>query len=287
MIKISTIKELSAEINGNTLSYYDNQLENATTVILMHPFGFNKNIWNIQLKEFMYKYRIVSYDIRGHGKSGIGDGQYSLDLFAEDLIGLIDHLKLEKVVLCGISMGGYIALRANELRSSRFTGLILCDTKSYSDSNEEKMKRFNEIKEIKDKGIKYFAEEMMNKILSTGSINNLKNNFFIKESIESNSVTGICGTLLALASRTDTSENLKKIKVPALILSGEKDKSAFPVDSQYLKHFIPDSELHIIPKASYMANIENPSIFNRVFYEFVEKKIKHQKPENELSAVAE
>jgi len=93
-------------------------------------------MWNPQIDLLKQGFRVVIYDIRGHGESDVGDGQYTMELFADDLLGLLDSLKIEKAVLCGLSMGGYIALRAVEKSEARVEGLILCDTKAEADSNE-------------------------------------------------------------------------------------------------------------------------------------------------------
>ncbi|TLY00833.1 MAG: alpha/beta fold hydrolase, partial [Thaumarchaeota archaeon] len=83
----------------------------------------------------------------------VGDGQYTIELFVDDLIALLDHLKIDKAILCGFSMGGYIALRAIERNPDRFSALILCDTMSAADSNEAKIMRANAIKQIKKEGV--------------------------------------------------------------------------------------------------------------------------------------
>ena len=84
---------------------------------------------------------MVTYDHRGHGASDVGDGQYLIEFLVDDLIGLLDHLKLQKATLCGLSMGGYVALRAVERNPERVHALALCDTRSEADSNEAKLKR--------------------------------------------------------------------------------------------------------------------------------------------------
>ncbi|MBM2853064.1 MAG: hypothetical protein HW420_1611 [Candidatus Nitrosotenuis sp.] len=86
-------------------------------------------------------FRVISYDLRGHGQSDVGDGQYTLELFVDDLIALLDYLKITKTVVCGFSMGGYVALRAIERNPERFNALILCDTTSSADSNEARLRR--------------------------------------------------------------------------------------------------------------------------------------------------
>src|SRR5688572_14917782 len=107
------------------MNFSDNQHPDAVPVIFIHGFPFSSDMWSQQAQGLNNNFRVITYDIRGHGKSDIGDGQFSIELFAEDLLALIDASGLEKVVLCGLSMGGYIALRSAEKFPDRIMGLVL------------------------------------------------------------------------------------------------------------------------------------------------------------------
>ncbi|HET6244320.1 MAG: alpha/beta fold hydrolase [Bacteroidetes bacterium] len=266
------VTENYVQINNNLLCYSITGRDSFPPLVLIHTLGLNKSMWNEQIEFLSKDYQVVSYDIRGHGSSGVSDGLYNIDLFVDDLIALMDHLKIQKVILCGISMGGYIAIRAVELFPERIQGLILCDTKSYADSNKEKIKRFEFIKNVKAKGEEFFSDNILEGLLSIESNDNHKDILIkTRENLESNSLLGICGTMLALASRMDSSESLKNIKIPTLILAGEKDNDSPPVDSQYLNYFITGSQLHIIKHAFYLSNLENPNEFNRLIKAFLTK----------------
>src|SRR5436309_9251007 len=110
-------------------------------------------MWNPQVEFLKQSFRVVAYDIRGHGQSDVGDGQYTMELFADDLLGLLDSLRIEKAVLCALSMADYIALRTAEKSQERVGGLILCDTKADADSDEAKLKRATTIRFIKEQGM--------------------------------------------------------------------------------------------------------------------------------------
>jgi 3-oxoadipate enol-lactonase len=102
---------MKATINGSEVYYEDVGNPAALAVVLIHGFPFSHEMWQLQLTILGSRFRAIAYDIRGHGKSSAGDGQYTLEFFVDDLIGLLDHMKIEKAVLCGLSMGGYVALR--------------------------------------------------------------------------------------------------------------------------------------------------------------------------------
>ncbi len=254
---------MKAVIDGAEIYYIDMGDRSAPAIVLIHGFPFSHEMWNPQIEFLKSHFRVIAYDIRGHGKSDVGDGQYSLELFVDDLIALLDHLQLEKVVLCGLSMGGYIALRAIERNPERFRALILCDTTSNADSNEAKLRRAASIKTVKRAGVAPYAQEFLKAVLTPQNVQNkLDLVRAVLSMIESNSSVGICGTLLALAGRTETTPSLPKIQVPTLILVGEQDKITPPELSEKMHALIPNSKLQILPNAAHLSNLEEPEEFN-------------------------
>ena len=239
-------------------------------IVLIHGFPFSSEMWKPQIDFLKTKYRVIAYDIRGHGNSDDGDGQYTIEFFIDDLIALLDHLKIQKATLCGLSMGGYIALRAIERNPERIASLILCDTGPQADSNEVKIRRATNIKSVKANGVKTFAENFVKAVFATSS---LKSKPFeveaIRKTIEANSEVGICGTLLALASRTDTTDSLDVIRVPTLIMVGEEDKVTPPKLSELMDSKISGSFIHVLKNAGHLSNLENPEDFNKHLDEFL------------------
>jgi pimeloyl-ACP methyl ester carboxylesterase len=214
--------------------------------------------------------RIITYDLRGHGQSDIGDGQYTIELFVDDLMALLDYLKITKTILCGFSMGGYIALRAIERDPDHFNALVLCDTMSTADSNQAKIRRANSIKLVKKEGVGRFAEGFMKAVFAQETFA-AKPDIIdeIRRTILSNSPLGICGALLAMAGRTDTTEALSKINVPTLILVGEHDAVTPPGAAKSMHDRIPNSKLYPIEDAGHMSNLENPIKFNKHLTKFL------------------
>lgn len=267
-----SIIHYKTEINSILLSYADNLLEDKPAIIFIHAFPLNKMMWTDQMNRLQGKFRTVAYDIRGHGESSISDGQYDLDLYVEDLKALIDHLGLEHPILCGLSMGGYIALRALEKYPGQFRALILCDTQSASDTNEKKEKRFATIKKIKEGGIQEFIEDFLQSAVSmqtyTGHPGRVQR---IRDMINGNSAVSICGTLIALASRPDMTDTLSRIGVPVLLLYGQEDRITPPETGSAMQEQIQGSKLYLIPGAGHLSNLESPGDFNRRLCYFLEK----------------
>jgi len=263
---------MKAYINNASLHYVEEGVTDGLPVIFLHGFPFSHKMWVGQLAVLSPFCRSIAYDLRGHGMSDVGDGQFSVDTHVDDLIALLDVLKIERVTIVGLSMGGYVTLRALERNPERFVAAVLCDTKSEGDSNEAKIRRFSGAKMVKVDGSTSFADGFVKAVFAPDSFDrNPGAVAMIRRIIEKTSPLSIAGTLLALASRPDTTESLSKIAVPTLILVGEKDVITPPQASRSMHEKIPGSELHIISRAAHMSNLENPEEFNGKLTGFLKK----------------
>jgi 3-oxoadipate enol-lactonase len=263
---------VKAFLNNGHIHYEESGTPGGLPVVFLHGFPFSHEMWAKQTEAVAPFCRVVTYDIRGHGMSDIGDGQYTIDGHADDLFALLDHLKITKGVLVGLSMGGYITLRAIQRDQDRFAGTVLADTRSEADPDEGKLKRFDAIKAVKRDGSEAFAEGFVRAVFAPGSFTSRPEAVAaIRRIIERTPPLSIAGTLLALASRTDTTPFLSSIRIPTLILVGEHDVTTPPSASRAMHERIPGSEFAIIPGAAHMSNLENPEVFNRHLVEFLHR----------------
>jgi len=259
-------------LNNIPFWYVEEGNPNAMPVIFLHGFPFSHEMWSEQIASVARHYRAIAYDIRGHGKSYVGEAQFTIEHHVDDLFGLMDIWKIEKAVLVGLSMGGYIALRALERNQQRFRAAVLCDTKSEADTNEGKLKRFDSMKFVREHGSEAFAETFVKNVFAPESFTTKPEAIRrITKIIAATPPLSIAGTLLALAARTDTTASLPSITIPTLILVGEKDATTPPAASQAMHEKSPHSELHIIPNAAHMSNLENPTEFNRHLLAFLQR----------------
>ncbi|MFU8844418.1 MAG: alpha/beta fold hydrolase [Bacteroidales bacterium] len=156
--------------NNHKVSYYDEGADNAPVIILIHGFPFNKSMWKKQIDLLIDNSRVIAYDIRGHGNSDAGNEEFTIDLFVKDLLLLMDALKIDQATLCGLSMGGYIALNAIENHPNCFNALILSDTHCIADTPEVKEKRMKAIRNIQENGVEQFAADMINSLFASESL---------------------------------------------------------------------------------------------------------------------
>lgn len=235
----------------------------APPVIFIHGFPFSHKMWASQVDAVSASFRAIAYDVRGLGESSMGDGQYTIEGHVDDLIALLDHLEIQQCVVVGMSMGGYITLRALERNPQRFRAAVLCNTRSESDTNEGKIIRARTMAAVKSRGSLWFADDFIKKVFAPESFTRVPEAVeMIRTTIAHTPPLAIAGMLLALAARTDTTPSLAAIAVPTLILVGEHDITTPPEASQAMHERIRGSALHIIPRAAHMSPLENPGEVN-------------------------
>lgn len=242
-------------------------------VVLIHGFPFSSAMWAPQLEALAKKgYRAIAPDLRGHGRSPAGDGLFTMDLFADDVLALLDRLSVRSAVLCGLSMGGYVALRAAEKAPDRVEALVLCDTRAEADGNPAKAQRVLAMKAVADKGVAAFAEDFAKKLFAPATLAaDAPCVARVKTIMKANPELGVRGALLALAARPDATAFLPSIEVPTLILVGEHDAVTPPALSEAMKKAISGAELHVIPGAGHLSSVEAPDAFNARLLAFLER----------------
>lgn len=266
----NSFTDLLVEVNNFNLSYYD-EGESAVPIILLHGFPFDKSMWKGQIDSLKSSNRVIACDIRGFGQSSEGNTNLSIKLFAEDLISFMDKLNIEKAVICGLSMGGFIALNAISRFPERFDALILCDTQCIADSSEAKEKRYQTIEEITNNGAEAFNEKFIKSVFHPESlINKMELVENIRRIVYANSNKIIIEGLKALAERTETCSTLNTINVPTLIICGKEDEVTPLEQSKFMHENIKVSFLKIIDKAGHLSNLEHQREFNKYLHDFLD-----------------
>lgn len=260
-----SVNGLYVEIKGNS---------NSIPIVFIHGFPFDSWMWHKQTTALAKHYKCVTYDIRGLGKSYVGDGQYTMEAYVDDLYSVIDDLNLNKPVICGLSMGGYIALRALEKDEKKFSAAIFMDTKPQADNNAAKLNRAAGINKINTEGLSKFAEEFVPNTFAEESKAEMKELYSETLSrTKTHNPTGVKGALLAMLSRTSTEDYLPEISIPVLTIVGALDKLTPPQVIREMCEKIPDSEFAIAPRSGHLPALENSSFVNDVIKGFLERKL--------------
>ncbi|MCU7496457.1 MAG: alpha/beta fold hydrolase [Ignavibacteria bacterium] len=260
-------------ING--LAVFEDGHKSNKPVIFIHGFPFDHTMWQNQVEFLKNNRYCVTYDVRGLGQSDAGDGQYTIESFTDDLLQIVDELKLNKPVLCGLSMGGYIALRAVQREQKRFGGLVLMSTKASQDDNDGKLKRAEGIKKINTQGVEKYVAGMMPNCFCDLTMQEMKEVYdeTLNKAVKYNP-TGVKGCLLAMAGRLDLESFLMEIEVPALVICGSLDKIVLPGAMREISEKIKDSEFAATPRAGHITPLENPEFINDILSGFLNRRVK-------------
>lgn len=260
---------LTIPVNHFSLSY-DDLGEGDIPVIFLHGFPFDKTMWQGQMEFLKPDYRVIACDIRGFGKSTDEVSSLSMDLFSEDLIAFMNTLHIEKAIICGLSMGGFIALNAVQRFPDRFEALILCDTQCIADTAEAKARRYANIDAIAVNGVADFNEGFIKAVFHADSFSNKKELVeSLRKVVLANSSHIISFGLTALAERAETCSALSNINLPTLIICGREDSVTPLAQSETMHRAIKGSVLQVIDDAGHVSNLEQPQLFNKHLLDFL------------------
>jgi pimeloyl-ACP methyl ester carboxylesterase len=261
---------MKLNINGLSVNTFGN--EQNQPIILIHGFPYDHSMWENQIEILKNDYYCVAYDVRGLGESYVGDGQYTMEFYVDDLFFLIREMKLNNPIVCGLSMGGYIALRAIERSQEKFKGLILCDTKSEADDDTAKLKRSAGINQINTEGLIKFVDLFVTNCFADETPKEQEKMFLTTLfKAHKHDPIGVKGALIAIMSRIDTTSFLHKINIPTLVLCGSFDKLTPLTVMRTMSEKIPRSEFTIIPHAGHMSPLENPECVNDLIEGFLKR----------------
>lgn len=257
-----------AKINGVVLHYAENGPETAPALVFSNSLGTDFRIWDRLLARIETPFRVVRYDKRGHGLSEAPEAPYKMDDHVGDLAGLMDHLRVQSAIVCGLSVGGIIAQGLASARPELLRGLVLCDTAHKIGPPEMWDDR---IAAVRAGGIEALAETILQRWFSEDLRDNRRDeltgwrNMLVRTPVE-----GYAGTSAAIRD-SDMTEAAQAIEVPALCVVGDEDGSTTPELVRTLAGLIPDSRFEVIQGAGHLPCIEKPdelaAVINRFFQE--------------------
>lgn len=247
-------------------------------LLLIHGYPLNRRIWQLQFEGLSDIVRVIAPDLRGHGDSSPVADAYPMELLARDCAALLDHLSINQpVVVCGLSMGGYIAMALCRLFVNRLVGLILVSTRGGADSVDAQVQRRNVINAVIANGIQPVVNSMTQKLLAPHSYqNNPALVAQLKSIISMTSTEGIIGAQLGMIDRPDSHATLKKLTIPALVIHGREDQIVPVSEAEMMNLELRNSRLVIIPEAGHLPNLEQPAIFNQTVREFLKELTDNQ-----------
>jgi 3-oxoadipate enol-lactonase len=241
-----------------------------TPVVLLHAFPLDSRMWLPQV-EALGGYQVIVPDLRGFGSAKEQAGEVTpMDLLADDLAKLLDERELERAVLCGLSMGGYVALAFARRHPERLGGLVLCATRPGADSENAKATRLSMAERVLAEGVDFLPEAMLPRLLGNATLEERPDLAEqVKETILDQDPRGIAAAQRGMAERPDSTGVLAQIGVPTLVITGLQDQLIPPDEGVRMAAEIRDARLIQVPDAGHLVNLERPDPVNEGLLDFL------------------
>jgi pimeloyl-ACP methyl ester carboxylesterase len=233
-------------------------------LLLLHAFPLSSAMWLDQRNGLSTSARIITPDQRGFGGTPLGDDAPSLDAAADDVAELLDRLDLDKVVLGGLSMGGYVAMAVLRRHSDRVSALILADTKAGADPDAARANRERTAAAVEsDESSTVLVDEVLPGLLgSTTASSRPLVSGRVRGLVQAAPAAAVAWAQRAMAARPDSFDTLRSFDRPALVVVGSEDVVAPPTDAQAMADALPQSRLAVVPDAGHLTAVETPEAFN-------------------------
>jgi pimeloyl-ACP methyl ester carboxylesterase len=237
-------------------------------VVLLHAFPLHAQMWRPQLERVPEGWRFIAPDFRGFGASPEPPtAQMSMADYAADVLALLDAAAIEEAVVAGLSMGGYVAFAMYRQAPSRFSGLVLADTRSQADTPDGRKMRMRLRETIAAGGPPALADEMLPRSLSSGADAAIVGE--VRRMIESGAPAALDAALAAMMDRPDVTADLPGIGCGTLVLVGEHDVIAPVAEAEAMQRAIPRSRLTVLRDAGHLSSLEQPEAFGRALADFL------------------
>ena len=255
---------MKTKVNGIEIHYEIEGKEGAPWLVLSHSLACSGRMWDPQVEAFKDRFRILNYDMRGHGQSEAPKGAYTLDMLADDVLGLMQELKITRAIYCGLSIGGMIGQTLALRKNPPFERMVLADT-THTQPAEALKQWEDRIRIAESKGMAGLVDSTLERWF-TPAFRSSPPAQKIAELIRSTPVPGYVGCGRAIMG-LNTTARLKDIRLPVLAITGEQDGAA--AGTRYIGENVPGAKLVVIPQAAHIANIEQAEAFNRALAEFL------------------
>ncbi len=260
---------MQAAINDVSLAYDDSG--SGPAIVLIHGFPLNRRMWQPQSKALAEAgFRVIVPDLRGFGESSAPAGPYSMSVFADDIVGLLDHLGIEKAMIAGMSMGGYVLFNLLERHPGRAAAAIFIVTRAGDDDYEGKARRTKLAHAVAEEGPQVVTDVFTDLVFAEATL--ARQPELVQKAagwMRAVQPHGLQGGLLAMRDRKDFTPDLPALNLPALVIGAEKDR-AIPIEqSRIIARGLPRATFCAIADAGHLANLEQPEAFNKCLLDFV------------------
>jgi len=232
-------------------------------ILLLHAFPLNSRMWEPQLHALAANARCLAPDLPGFGLSAPPTNAPSLDDYARLVMGVLETLGVDRVVIVGLSMGGYLAFRLVTELGPRLAGLVLADTRATPDTDAGATARHRLAAEVEARGVDAAADEFVPKLIGATTQRRQRELLDrVRAIVRENTPAGVAAALRAMASRPDSTALLPRVACPVLCLAGEEDLLTPPDVAHAMAKQTRQGRAVVIPEAGHLTNLEAPEAFN-------------------------
>jgi 3-oxoadipate enol-lactonase len=248
-----------------------NHIENRPSVVFLHGFPFNRSMWREQIDFLSARgYRCISPDLRGLGENKSASEVNTMDDMARDVATLLDELKIDQAIICGLSMGCYVAFEFAHLFPARVSALVLAGGRCEGPDKAERQSREQQARRVLEQGFAPSVDTILQSLLAPRTLNHKPEVVArVREMVAKTDPRGAAAAQRGMATRRDYCGDLLKISLPTLIVAGRDDGVRKPIDAEAIHRGIKDSRLEIIKDAGHLMNMEQPEAFNQMLLEFL------------------
>lgn len=256
-------------LNGVSINWREAGAGDA--LIFIHGFPFDSSMWDPQLAAVPEGWRFIAPDLRGFGASeASGTGPYSMDTYADDVVALMSHLGIDQAVICGLSMGGYVALALAQRYPDRVRALVLVDTRANADAPEAKANRLALAEKARAQGPRPVLDAMLLHLVSAHT--RLKQPAVMQKvsgMIQAAAPESLARALEGMAERKDYVEDLATINVSTLVIRGDQDDIIAAGEMEQIARTVRGARHEVIALAGHLPNLEAPDVFNKILGQFL------------------
>jgi 3-oxoadipate enol-lactonase len=238
-------------------------------LLLVHGWPHDRSLWAGQMSGLATSARCLAPDLRGFGASTVR-GPYTIDQYADDLAAFLSTLGVSRAVVCGLSMGGYIAFSMLRRHPSLVRALVLADTRAAADSEASRENRMQLIALIQEEGMEELATRQLERMVGRSTLERQPLLIeVVRRMMASTPAEGAIGGQRAMAGRIDSTDVLATIEIPTLVVGGTEDLLTPPDELSALATSIAGSRLELLERCGHVCPLEHPAAFNHVLSEFL------------------
>ncbi|MEV5747254.1 alpha/beta hydrolase [Actinoallomurus sp. NPDC052308] len=252
------------------MQLYSRDVGDGTPLVLLHAFPLSSAMWLAQREALSARFRVVTPDLRGFGGSPLGTAEPSVDVMADDVAALLDAKGIDRAVVGGLSMGGYVTLAFCRRHADRVLGLVLADTKATADTETARAGRLRMAERLEeDKTVDVLLEDLLPRLVGPTTMRQRALIYGrVRGLVQSAPPAAAAWAQRAMAARPDALESLAELRSPALVIHGAEDEITTEEDARAMADALPNAELTPVPGSGHLTAVEQPQLFNDAVAEF-------------------